>query len=102
MTPREVCLSVHPLWSCRCQLPFLPLGPFTQQVLFLLLGSHTLPDSVVHAGGPETHPGLHRAERGQLCGVTKADTSGDSRGLRDEGGALGGHFVKNFGGLWQF
>lgn len=64
------------LWgSCSCQVS-LPLGPFTSQVLVLFLGSHTLTVLSARAGSPETHPGLHCAERRQLRGVTEADTPG--------------------------
>lgn len=64
---------------------------------------------LARAGGPETHPRLHRAERRQLRGVIEADTPGicNFRGLLvlwDEGrkGPGGGRFIKNIWGLPEF
>lgn len=53
------------------------------------------------AGGPEAHPGLHRAERRQLCGVFEAGPPGTTLGPLGEGrGPLQGHLAGSVWSLW--
>lgn len=105
--------AVWALWgSGRLWLPVLPgagsgteasfpgtLGPapgLTQPVGRQVQALTTLSG---RAGGPEAHPGLHRAERRQLRGVFEAGAPGTTPGASGEiaGKTPEGHFVMSVG-----
>lgn len=70
LAPLSIATPLPVAWGWACPAG-AGSGPWPAQVLT---------ESLARAGGPEAHPGLHRAERGQLRGVFEAGAPGTTLG----------------------